>query len=90
MINIDILMIGYLILICAVAAVTDWKFGKIYNKWLTIGMCPGIVLVISYYFGNPDSIWIFFYQFLCGSSNRNFVFYMEIMGSGRFEIMAVY
>jgi len=34
-------MIVYLILICAVVAVTDWKFGKIYNKCLTIGMCPG-------------------------------------------------
>ena len=38
MTNIDILMIVYLILICAVVAVTDWKFGKIYNKCLTIGM----------------------------------------------------
>ena len=82
MINIYILMIGYLILICAVAAVTDWKFGKIYNKWLTIGMCPGIVLVISYYFGNPDSIWIFFTNFFAAAVIAILFFTWKLWGAG--------
>ena len=38
---IDIIMIFYLLFICVVASVTDWKKGKIYNRWLTFGMCPG-------------------------------------------------
>ena len=42
--HVEYLMLLYLIFICAVAAVTDWKRGKIYNKWLKAGMCPGIVL----------------------------------------------
>ena len=56
---IDIIMILYLLFICVVAAVTDWKKGKIYNKWLTFGMCPGVVLVILYYVQHPESILLF-------------------------------
>lgn len=56
---IEYVMLLYLIFICIVAAVTDWKYGKIYNKWLVAGVCPGIILVIFYYLNHQESIYLF-------------------------------
>lgn len=82
MIDCDVLMLVYLVFICAVAAVTDWRKGKIYNKWLTAGMCPGVVLVILYYFGHTDMIPLFLTNLLSAAVIAVLFFAWKLWGAG--------
>ena len=79
---VEYFMLLYLIFICAVAAVTDWKRGKIYNKWLTVGMCPGIVLAALYYFWHRDLISLFLTNFLSAFIIAVLFFAWKLWGAG--------
>ena len=75
-------MLLYLIFICAVAAVTDWKRGKIYNKWLKAGMCPGIVLAFLYYFWHRELISLFLTNLLSALVIAILFFAWKLWGAG--------
>lgn len=79
---IDIVMILYLLFFCAVSAVTDWKKGKIYNKWLTIGMCPGVILVICYYIGHSESLLLFFTNLAAAVVIAVMFYSLKLWGAG--------
>lgn len=79
---IDIIMIFYLLFICVVASVTDWKKGKIYNRWLTFGMCPGMILVVLYYMQNPGSIFLFLTNLAAALVIAILFFALKLWGAG--------
>lgn len=80
--HVEYLMLLYLIFICAVAAVTDWKRGKIYNKWLKAGMCPGIVLAFLYYFWHRELISLFLTNLLSALVIAILFFAWKLWGAG--------
>lgn len=79
---IDKIMICYLLFICLIATVTDWKKGKIYNKWLTAGMCPGIVLVLIYYVQYRESIALFLTNLAAAVVIAILFFALKLWGAG--------
>lgn len=79
---IDIIMVIYLIMVCAVSAITDWKKGKIYNKWLGMGMCPGAVIVIYYYLRGNGNIQLFLTNFLAAVVIAIIFYSMKLWGAG--------
>lgn len=75
-------MLLYLLLICTVAAVTDWKRGKIYNRWLSWGMLPGSILVIVYYWGHWTSIRLFLLNLMAAIIIAILFYALKIWGAG--------
>ena len=80
--HIEYLILLYLLFICLVAAVTDWKRGKIYNKWLIIGICPGIILVFLYYFWHKNLIPMFLTNLLSAFVTAVLFFAWKLWGAG--------
>ena len=78
----EISMIVYLIVFCTVAAFTDWKYGKIYNKWLGLGMLPGIVLVVVYYFNRQSDILLYFTNLAAAIIIAILFWTMKMWGAG--------
>lgn len=76
------IMICYLLVICLVAAVTDWKKGKIYNRWLSFGMIPASVLVILYYYGHRESIRLFVVNLLAAVAIAILFYALKMWGAG--------
>lgn len=83
------IMICYLLVICLAAAVTDWKKGKIYNRWLSFGMIPASVLVILYYYGHRESIRLFVVNLLAAGCHCHSVLCIKDVGSRRFQALDV-
>lgn len=79
---IDLVMLVYLLFFCCVAAITDWKKGKIYNKWLTAGMCPGIFLVIWYYVQHRESLLLFFTNLAAAVVIAVLFYSLKLWGAG--------
>ena len=78
----DIIMIIYLLVICSVAAVTDWKKGKIYNKWLMYGALPAMLLVILYYIYNPGFLSLFLMNLASSVIIAVLFFALKLWGAG--------
>ena len=76
------IMICYLLVICLAAAVTDWKKGKIYNRWLSFGMIPASVLVILYYYGHRESIRLFVVNLLAAVAIAILFYALKMWGAG--------
>lgn len=79
---IDVIMISYLLFICLVAAVTDWKKGKIYNKWLTAGIGPGAVLILIYYMRYPEKVPLFLSNLAAAFVIAILFFALKLWGAG--------
>lgn len=76
------IMICYLLVICLAAAVTDWKKGKIYNRWLSFGMIPASVLVILYYYSHRESIRLFVVNLLAAVAIAILFYALKMWGAG--------
>ena len=76
------IMMLYLLGICLVAAVTDWKKGKIYNRWLSLGMIPASILVVLYYYGHRESIRLFLMNLLAAIAIAIIFYALKMWGAG--------
>ena len=76
------IIVCYLLVICLVAAVTDWKKGKIYNRWLSFGMIPASVLVVLYYYGHRESIRLFLVNLLAAVAIAILFYALKMWGAG--------
>ena len=79
---IEYIMIAYLLVFCAVAAFTDWKDGKIYNKWLGVGMVPGIILTILYYYNRQSDILLYLTNLAAAAVIALLFWTMKMWGAG--------
>ena len=76
------IMVCYLLVICLVAAVTDWKKGKIYNRWLSFGMIPASILVVIYYYGHRESIRLFLVNLVAAVAIAILFYALKMWGAG--------
>ena len=79
---IDLIMICYLLIFCIVAAFTDWKRGKIYNKWISFGLGPGLVLVMIYYIQHNECIALYLINFVAAIAIAVLFYALKLWGAG--------
>ena len=79
---IDQIMICYLLIFCIVAAFTDWKRGKIYNKWISFGLGPGLVLVMIYYIQHNECIALYLINFVAAIAIAVLFYALKLWGAG--------